>query len=186
MVLEGKVQAFSKKYAPFIMAGWCGVAFGTQLNTPDAIGNSAIDTAWVHSLLVERGKTDEETTLRTEEILPVLAKKPDPDPAEAALRSLGELAAPPIARWLPRSVLETQVKRRAVASQALVDAATIKSAPLLAGLLTHQEAQVRVIIAKGLEKLAGKDLGFKEDYWKGDKLEAGQKAWEDWVKQNVK
>ena len=76
--------------------------------------------------------------------------------------------------------------RRKAAAQALADAATLKSAPLLAGLLSHREAQVRIIAAGGLARLAGKDLGYKDDYWKGDKIEAGQKAWEEWVKQNAK
>jgi hypothetical protein len=187
MVLEGKMQTFSKKFSPVISAGWWATGFGGQLNTPDSIRNSAMDTAWVHSLLVERGKTDEETLLRTDELLTILANVKENDPAEAALRSLGELAAPGIARWLGRSVLETQVARRAAASRTLADAATMKSAPLLSGLLTHEEAQVRVILARGLTRLAGgKDLGYNDGYWKGDKLEAGQKAWEEWVKQNAK
>jgi hypothetical protein len=187
LVLEGKMQTFSKKFSPVISAGWWATGFGAQLNTPDSIRNSAMDTAWVHSLLAERGKTDEETGLRTDELLTILANVKQNDPAEAALRSLGELAAPGIARWLARSVLETQVARRAAASRALADAATMKSAPLLAGLLTHAEAQVRVIAAQGLTRLAGgKDLGFNDAYWKSDNLEAGQKAWQEWVKQNVK
>jgi hypothetical protein len=187
IVLEGKMQTFSKKFSPIISAGWWATAVGAQLNTPDSIRNSAMDTSWVHSLLVERGKADEETSLRTDELLTILANEKQDDPAEAALRSLGELAAPGIARWLRRPVLETQVARRAAASRALADTATVKSAPLLTGLLAHAEAQVRVIAAQGLTRLAGgKDQGFNDGYWKSDNLEAGQKAWEEWVKQNVK
>jgi hypothetical protein len=145
----------------------------------------AIDTEWVHSLLVARGTTDEETAMRTDELIAILAKE-TPDPAEPALRSLGELAAPVLSRYLSKSVLETQVKRRAVAAQALADAATIKSAALLVPLLSHKEVGVRVQGGRGLARIAGKDFGYAEDYWKGDKLEAGQKAWEDWVKANAK
>jgi hypothetical protein len=187
MVLEGKMQAFWKKFSPVISAGWWATGYGMQLNTPDTINNGALDTAWVHSLLAERGKADEETATRTEELLSILAKQPKNDPAEAALRSLGELAAPGIARWLGRNnLLETQVARRRAAASAIADAATVKSASLLPGLLSHGEAQVRVLIAGGLARIAGKDLGFKEDYWKGPSVDAGKKAWEDWVKQNAK
>jgi hypothetical protein len=186
MVLDGNVKAFARNFQPVIYPGFVASAFGSQLNTPDSVRNGSMDTEWVHSLLVEQGKQTEETQNRSIELLSILSKQAQDDPAEAALRSLGELAAPEIARWLSRSFLETQVARRKAAAQALADAATIKSASQLAGLLSHQEAQVRVLMAGGLARLAGKDLGYNADYWKGDKLEAGQKAWEEWVKQNAK
>jgi len=187
MVLEGKMQAFSKKFSPVISSGWWATGYGSQLNTPDTIGNGAMDTSWVHSLLVERGKEDEETSSRTEELISILAREREKDPAEAALRSLGELAAPGIARYLGRNnLIETQVARRRAAARAIADAATLKSARLLAGLLSHGEAEVRALIAGALARIAGKDLGFKEDYWKGASFDAGKKAWEDWVKQNAK
>jgi hypothetical protein len=185
MVLEGKMQAFSKKFSPVITSGWVATGYGSQLNTPDTIRNMAIDTEWVHSLLVARGTTDEETAMRTDELIAILAKE-NPDPAEPPLRSLGELAAPGISKYLAKSVLETQVKRRAVAATALADAATIKSAPLLLPLLSHKEAGVRLQGGRGLARLAGKDLGYGEEFWKGDKVEAGVKAWEEWLKQNAK
>lgn len=187
LVLEGKMQAFTKKFSPVISSGWWATGYGQQLNTPDPLNNGSMDTAWVHSLLVERGKVDEETSSRTEELLSVLSRETENDPAEAALRSLGELAAPGIARLLGKNVLlETQVARRKAAARAIADAATLKSASLLAGLLSHGDPQVRVLVAGGLARIAGKDLGFKEDFWKGASVDAGKKAWEDWVKQNAK
>lgn len=186
-VLEGKMQAFSKKFSPTISAGWWATGYGSQLNTPDTINNPALDTAWVHPLLAERGKADEETEMRADELINFLARQKENDPAEAALRSLGELAAPGIARFLGRNnLIETQVARRRAAARAIADAATMKSAGLLAGLLSHGEAQVRVLVAGGLARIAGKDLGYKEDYWKGASVDAGKKAWEEWVKANAK
>jgi len=186
-VLEGKMQAFTKKFSPVISSGWWATGVGNQLNTPDPISNLALDTAWVHPLLAERGKADEESAMRTDELINILARQAENDPAEAALRALGELAAPGIARYLGRNVLlETQVARRKAAARAIADAATLKSASLLAGLLSHGEAQVRVLIAGGLGRIAGKDLGFKEDYWKGTSVDAGKQAWQEWVQQNAK
>jgi len=66
MVLEGKMQAFSKKFSPVITSGWVSTGYGSQLNTPDTISNMAIETEWVHSLLVQRGTIDEEIGMRTE------------------------------------------------------------------------------------------------------------------------
>lgn len=184
-VLEGKLQAFSKKFSPVVTTGWVATGYGSQLNTPDAITNGAVETAWVHSLLVERGRAEEEAGVRTEEMLGSLARE-NPDPVEPALRSLGELAAPGLARFLGRSVVVTQVARRAAAARILSDAATIKSAALLVPLLSHQESEVRVQGGRGLARIAGKDLGYADAYWKGDKVDAGRKAWEEWVRQNAK
>ena len=106
---------------------------------------------------------------------------------EPSLRSLGELAAPALAKYLGKAFLiETQVVRRAVAASVLADGASIKSAALLIPLLSHKEVDVRVAGGRGLARLAGKDLGYNDAFWKGDKLEAGQKAWEEWVRQNAK
>jgi len=55
--------------------------------------------------------------MRTDELINILARQAENDPAEAALRALGELAAPGIARYLGRNVLlETQVARRKAAA----------------------------------------------------------------------
>jgi hypothetical protein len=185
MVLEGKMQAFSKKFSPVITSGWVATGYGSQLNTPDTIRCASADTAWVHSLLVERGRVDEEVGMRSDELLSVLSKE-NPDPAEPALRSLGELAAPAVARFLGRSVVETQVQRRAVAARILGDGVTVKTAGLLVPLLSHKESEVRIAGGRGLARVAGKDLGFNDAFWKGVNVDAGVKAWEEWVKQNAK
>src|SRR5204863_245164 len=118
MVLDGNVKAFAKNFQPVIYPGFVASAFGTQLNTPDSVRNGSMDTEWVHSLLVEQGKQTEETQNRAIELLSILSKQAENDPAEAALRSLGELAAPETARWLTKSFLETQVARRRAAANA--------------------------------------------------------------------
>ena len=80
-----------------------------------------------------------------------------------------------------------QPARRAAAVKVISDTGTIKSAPGLLSLLQNPEADTRVVAARGLARLAGgKDLGFNDQFWKGEALEKGLKAWEDWVKQNAK
>jgi hypothetical protein len=54
-------------------------------------------------------------------------------------------------------------------------------------LLQHPEPEIREVAARGLARLnGGKDLGFNDKYWQGESRDAGQKAWEDWLKQNAK
>lgn len=185
-VLEGKVKPYTKKFSPFIFAGWSGTGYGPQLNTPNPVGNGSMSTAWVHPLLVERGKVDEETASRTDELITILGAEAKNDPAEGALRTLGPLAVPGILRFVKNSDHITQADRRAVASRILSDVTPLKSAKDLAGLLTHVDPEVRVQSARGLARLnGGKDLGYNDAFWKGTGRDAGQKAWEEWIKKNA-
>jgi HEAT repeat protein len=103
------------------------------------------------------------------------------------MKALGDLVTPELVRFLQRSTLPPQAARRAAATRIIAESGTMKSAAGLAGLLQHPEPEVRVIAAQGLARLAGgKDQGFNDAYWKGDKLEAGQKVWADWVQNNSK
>jgi hypothetical protein len=186
-VLDNNVNAVGKKFKANVFAGFWITAFGTQLNTPDPAKNGSLDTAWVHPLLAERGRADAEITNRMMEMSGILANQKPNDPVEAAMRALGDLATPELARYLARPLHPTQAVRRATAARIIAETGTMKSAAALATLLQHAEPEVRVIAAQGLARLnGGKDLGFGDAVWKGESLEAAQKAWETWLKQNSK
>jgi hypothetical protein len=185
--LDGNVNAASKKFKANLFPGfWC-TAVGQQLNTPDPAKNGSLDTAWVHPLVAERGRADEELSNRMIELVNILAKEKPNDPVEAALRPLGDLATPELARYLGKSPHPAQADRRAAAARIIAETGTMKSAAALVTLLQNSEPEVRVIAARGLARLnGGKDLGFGESVWKGEALDAGKKAWETWLKQNSK
>src|SRR5205814_1268097 len=155
----------TKKFAPFIFAGWSGTGIGAQLNTPNPIGNIAMCSLWVHPLLVARGKADEETASRAEELISILAASPTNDPAEAALRSLGAFPVPHLIRYLKNSDHITQTDRRAAGARLVSENALLNSAKDLAGLLSHVDPEVRVLVARGLTRLnGGKDLGYNDAF----------------------
>jgi len=184
-VLDGSAKTTSKKFKATITAGFYNTAIGSQLNTPDPMGNGSLITAWIHPLLVERGVADEETQTRAMELVQILGRESSNDPAEAALRSLADLATPELVRLVTKGANGPQPARRAAAVKIIAETGTMKSAAGLVSLLQNPEASTRVVAAQGLARLAGKDLGFNEAYWKGETLDKGQKAWEDWVKQNA-
>jgi len=185
-VLDGSVNAVAKKFKATVYAGFWASALGAQLNTPDPAKNGSLDTAWVHPLLAERGRADEEINNRMMELVGILSKE-KPDPVEAALRPLGDLATPELARYLARPPHPAQAERRAAAARIIAETGTLKSAAALVTLLKHSEPEVRVIAARGLARLnGGKDLGFGDAVWKGEALDAGQNAWGAWLKQNSK
>ncbi len=186
-VLDSNVNAVSRKFKAAVYAGFWITAVGAQLNTPDPAKNGSLDTAWVHPLLAERGRADEEIGNRMMEMVGILYNQKPNDPVEAAMRHLGDLATPELARYLARPLHPTQAERRAAAARIIGETGTMKSAPALVTLLQHAEPEVRVIAARGLTRLnGGKDLGYGDAVWKGESLAAGQKAWEAWLKQNAK
>lgn len=186
-VLDSNVNAVGKKFKAVVWAGLWITAVGAQLNTPDPVGNGSLDTAWVHPLLAERGLANAEIGNRMMELVNILSNQTPNDPVEAAMRSLGDLATPELARYLARPPHPTQAERRAAAARIIGETGTMKSAPALVALLKHPEPEVRVTAARGLTRLnGGKDLAFGDAVWKGESLDAGQKAWETWLKQNSK
>jgi hypothetical protein len=183
-VLDGTAKATTPKFNTNVFAGFYITGLGSQLNTPDPLRNGSLETAWIQPLLVERGRTDEETQTRAMEMVQALGREPD---AETALRSLGDLGTAELVRFLNKSVGNPQPARRTTAARIIAETGTTKSAAGLVSLLQYPEPEIRTVAARGLARLAGgKDLGFNEQYWKGESRDAGQKAWEDWLKQVAK
>jgi len=137
LVLDGSVSAAGKKFRATVFAGCRAMARGQQLNTPDPVKNGSLDSAWVHPLLAERGRADEEISNRMMELVGILSKETPNDPVEAALRPLGDLATPELARYLSRPLHPTQAARRAAAARIIAETGTLKSAPALVTLLQH-------------------------------------------------
>lgn len=186
MCLEGTAFAQGPRFPLKLFAGYWASGVGKQLNTPDPLKNGSLDTSWVHPLILERGKGGEETDNRAMELVNILGKQ-NPDPVEDAMKSLGDFATPVLVRFVQRMTLPAQAAKRVAATRIIAEAGTMKSASALAGMLQNEDPDVRVIAAQGLARLAGgKDNGFNDAYWKGDKLEAGQKVWADWVQKNAK
>src|SRR5579862_589632 len=186
-VLEGVAKVASKKFTAVVHAGFHITGLGSQLNTPNPLRNGSLETAWIHPLLQERGRTDDDSTTRAMELVQILGRETANDPAEAALRSLGDLSTAELLRFLNRSAGGAQAERRGLAIRIIAESGTLKSAPALVSLLRDPEPEIRIAAAHGLGRLAGgKDLGFNDQFWKGETWDAGLKAWEDWVKQNAK
>ncbi|MBV8879114.1 MAG: FecR domain-containing protein [Planctomycetaceae bacterium] len=185
-VLDGTAKCSGPKFTANVFPGFYATGIGSQLNTPDPLGNGSLTTAWMHPLLVERGRIDEETGNRAMELVQILGREAANDPGEAALRTLGDLATAELVRMVSKSAGPAQAARRNTAVKIVAETGTLKSAAGLVSLLQHSEPEVRVVAARGLARIAGKDLGFDDAFWKGEALEKGQKAWDDWVKQNAK
>jgi hypothetical protein len=171
---EGTTEVRSRRYGQKVTGGYQCLVIGAQMNTPDPLEEGALETDWMHPILRERGAATPEVEARARELVRLLAAQEKDDPYEPSLRSLGDLAVPALAEALSAPGAP---RRRAAALRLAGELATAKSAPTLLALLGHAEADVRVQAARALARAAGKDLGFRESYWRGDALDEGRKAW---------
>lgn len=186
-VLEGTASVGSRRYTQKVTTGyWCTLVDAT-LNTPDQIGDPTIPTRWVHEILLKRGKGTPEIETRLQNMLQMLGryKEGEEDLSDAGYRSLGEFAPPYlVANYLKYPPTAQETTRRRAAAKIVAELGTRAQVPALVALLQDPDALVRVPAAKGLERLTGTNLKFDETYWKGEKPDAGQKAWDDWLKKN--
>jgi len=182
-VMEGKLKTPSRKYSQIVTAGYTCQLVDAQLNTPDPISNDTTLTAWVHELLL-RPKDAAEVQSRTSAVLSDLGQAKENDPCEAALRALGERAAPTVLAYLKIPASPIDAPRRRAAARVMADTAPATSAGDLAILLKDTEPEVRVQSARGLKRLSTQDLGFDEAFWRGAKFADGHKAWTDWLAKN--
>jgi hypothetical protein len=187
IVSEGTATVGSKKYSQKLTPGyWCTLVDAT-LNTPDQIGDMTIPTRWVHELLVKRGKSTPEIDQRLQGMMRMLGKgRPgEEDPSDSGYRSLGAFSPPfLVERYLKYPSPPQDAPRKRAVVRIIADLGTTAQAPALIALLPDTDVEVRVAAAKGLERITGTNLKFDEAYWKGDKLDGGQKAWEEWAKKN--
>lgn len=177
-VFESKVQVVSKRYAQFVTAGYSCNLVDAQLNTPDPTVQPMLGTRWTHPILVARGKSSDEASLRANAMLDRLGMVEKDDPSEAGMRDLGEFAAPTLAMYIKTPGGASELPRRRAAARVLGDVA--KNPLDLLPALRDPDAQVRISAAKGLKRLTGEDLGKDEAFWSGDKAATeGWKAWDD-------
>jgi FecR-like protein len=183
--LNGTITVGSKRYTHKLTTGyWCTLVDAT-LNTPDPLGDPTIPTRWVHELLMRRGKYTPEIESRLESMYQMLGRyKTGEDLSESGYRSLGEFSAPFLVKYLKYPPTPQETTRRRATAKILADVATKAQIPDLIGILKEPDADSRAAGAKGLERLAGTNLKFDETYWRGASLDAGQKAWDEWVKKN--
>jgi hypothetical protein len=185
-VLQGKAVMANRRFKQPVTTGYNCTVVNAVLNTPDPVGDGVVPTRWIHPILVAKGPAGAaEVERRARGLLPRLGRVPKDDPYEAALKSLGEGPMTLMGSYLATPSNPADLPRRITAARVMSEVATAKSAGQLVALLNNEVADVRVLAAGGLARLAGTDQGRGDAYWKGDDRAAGIQAWEAWAKDPV-
>jgi hypothetical protein len=158
----------------------CRVVDG-KVQPPVAAYELAMLTKWVNEIVALKGKDNPELQARVNQLLAQIGATKMQHLAEAEIRALGDHAALPLTCYIQSPESLAEGRRRRDAARILADIASAPSVPDFVALLADGDPQVRVQVARGLERLTGQTLGFDAAYWAGTDITRGAAAWKTWL-----
>ena len=123
-------------------------------------------TAWIHPLLIQKGRDDQELSHRVNALLAKIGQSKLDGLYEREILALGEYAILPLLRYVQSPISEGNPSRRLKAIRILSDTAPNWAIPELISLLTDNDADARFYSAKALERLTGLDQGRNAEKWR--------------------
>src|SRR6185503_14626513 len=135
-----------------------------KMEEPDSC-DATLETAWVNSVLALRDSKHPELGERVSRLLAQIGAAKLSLMYEDELRRLGDNGVPPLLAYLASTRETPNVAQRVTAARIVSDVAQSRWIPELITLLTDSNPDVRSSAARGLERLTGRDQGFKAEEW---------------------
>lgn len=190
-VLEGSARVQTDTATDVVNAGEAvRVAAGQLAEKRRRATHQLIEsTRWVHDILMLKGHDNRELSRRVDRLLAEMGDQKQSVFRPDELRALGEACVLPLTRYLqdPRCREPGQEHRREQAAEIVADLAAPRSIPDLIELLAHDDGEVRVQAARGLERLTRQTQGCAPEAWRGNAPEVRKKTrqeWENWWTHN--
>jgi FecR protein len=152
-----------------------------KMGEPDSC-DATLETAWVNSVLALRGSEHPELDERVSRLLAEIGRAKLSLMYEDELRRLGDDGVPPLLAYLASTRETPNVGQRATAAGIVADVAQARWIPDLIALLTDANAEVRSHAARGLERLTGRDQGFKSEEWRTQSWTTCEGPHQKWLK----
>jgi hypothetical protein len=143
-------------------------------------------TAWIHPLLIQKGRDDQELSHRVNALLAKIGQSKLDELYEREILGLGEYAVLPLLRYVQSPISEGDPSRRLKAIRILSESAPGWAIPELIPLLSDNDAEARFYIARALERLTGLNQGREPGKWR-ESPEACQPSvdlWKQWWAEN--
>jgi ferric-dicitrate binding protein FerR (iron transport regulator) len=181
-VIEGSASVVCNGDNRRVAAGQRVRLVDGRIEETAAVADALQATAWINDLLVRKAPENPELTERLNDILAQLGQTKLSYLYEDEIRRLGSRAALPLLRYVasPRSQANESARVSAVRIAAdLADSSVMGDLILL---LSDADPQVRVNVARALERLAGTDQGRPAAAWQDDPLtcQPAREAWQEW------
>jgi hypothetical protein len=144
--------------------------------------DTSVETAWVNSVLALRRSDHPELADRVNRLLANVGAAKLSLMYEDELRRLGDDGVPPLLAYLTTTRDTPNTAQRATAAGIVADVAQPRWIPDLIELLTDPNENVRYCVARGLERLTGRDQGLKPETWQSGPWKSCQAAHQKWLK----
>jgi ferric-dicitrate binding protein FerR (iron transport regulator) len=144
-------------------------------------------TGWVTEILRLKGHGNPELTRRIDDLFAQIGQTKTDHLAEDEIRLLGDHCVLPLTRYLQSERSRGEPYKRQVAARILADFAQPWSIKDLIGLLTDDNAEVRVQAATALRRLTGQTQDLDPGRWRVALPESRRQAlerWQTWWEQN--
>lgn len=140
----------------------------------------ALASSWTNRLLVVAGRDSTELEHRLDTLLADLGRSKMSYLLEDEIRALGPSCVVPLARYLASPRSSATPAKRVRAARIVSDLATEEAIDDLIELLADSDADVRVPIARALERLTGLDQGLPAESWRNPDWSACEPAYLRW------
>jgi hypothetical protein len=178
------IEGSARMGAQTIASGYLCRVVGGKVQAPVPAYELALLTKWVNEIVALKGKDSPELQARVNELLAQIGRTKMEHLVEGEIRVLGDHAALPLTRYIQSPDSRKDERRRRDAARILADIASSPSVPDFVALVGDEDPQVRLQIARGLQRLTGQKLGFDEEYWTGPDIARGADAWKGWLQEN--
>lgn len=181
-VIEGSASVACKGGNRRVAAGQRVRLVDGRIEETAAAADALQATAWINDLLVRKGPENPELTERLNDILAQLGQTKVSYLYEDEIRRLGSRAALPLLRYIASPRSQANVAGRISAARIAADLADSTVIGDLIARLSDPDPQVRVQVARALERLAGTDQGRPAAAWQDDPFtcQPTRDAWQEW------
>ncbi|HVR86842.1 MAG TPA: FecR domain-containing protein [Planctomycetota bacterium] len=178
------IEGSARMGAQTIASGYLCKVVGGKVQAPVPAHQLALLTKWVNEIVALKGKDSPELQIRVNELLAQIGRTKMEHLVEAEIRALGDHAALPLTRYIQSPESRKDGNRRRDAARILADIASSPSVPDFVALVGDEDPQVRLEIARGLQRLTGQTLGLGEKDWTAQDFARGADAWKKWLQAN--
>ena len=160
LVCAGTTTLQGKQGPTTLQAGERARVVDGMIDATPSIVDPLLATRWIHPLLALRATDDPESLQRIDQLWSALGRAKVGLLYEEELRVLGDRCSKPLIAYLKSPTSRQDPTRRVQAAKILSDVAEYRWAADFVDLLEDENEDVRLHVARGLERLTGQTLAW--------------------------
>ncbi len=152
----------------------------------EKVENALLAAGWMDALLMRKRPDDPDLKLRVDALLARIGQSKASFLHERELRGLGEHCVLPLTRFVQSGISATTPHRRLMAMRVVADVSPSWNILDLIKLLADDDPGIRVLAARGLQRLTGESFGRSPQDWNTvpEGIDEVRDRWSQWWNRN--